>query len=173
MIDNKKFVKEINNIVSSSEKAKKLALAEIEKIDEKYRKLAEEEKKKLNVLVANLDAILKNYSDMLEPEQESEAAESVEEPAVQEEPEMVVDTIYKDNNIQEAADEVFEQEPAPAEGFENITESTWAEAFGDNMATEEPSGETAEVQDEVAEEAAVNHDTSDINNEWPMPEEWK
>ena len=184
MID--KLVKEFEKIRSSLTKSKKLILSEIDKIDDKYRKLAEEEKKSL---MANLSAVndqLKYFDNMLggaaeEPAEES-TDDAVEEPVAQEEPEMVVDTIYKENNIQDEADEVFEQETVeesfdPAKvveeaGFKEITESTWEDAFGENMAKDD-SSEDVPVEEVAEEQAETVSDTSDINDEWPMPEEWK
>lgn len=180
MVD--KLVKEFEKIRVSLNKSKKLILADIDKIDEKYRKLAQEEKKSLTESLSILNDQLKYYDKMLEGQTEDVAEDSSADETETEvvdnmpsEEEAVVDTVYPENNIQEEVDDVFEQkEDAPAEdGFKEVTESTWEEAFGDNMAIDEPSEETAEVQDEVAEEAAANQDTSDINEEWPMPEEWK
>ena len=183
MID--KLVKEFEKIRSSLTKSKKLILSEIDKIDDKYRKLAEEEKKSL---MANLSAVndqLKYFDNMLggtadEPVDES-TDDVVEEPVVVEEPEMVVDTIYQDNNVQEGADDVFEQETTdepfdPVQvveeaGFKEITESTWEDAFGENM-DKGDSSEDVPVEEVVEEATEPVADTSDINEEWPMPEKW-
>lgn len=67
---NKKFMKEIKSIFVSSEKAKKLAIAELDKIDAKYKALAEKEKAELNNVVKNLDAMLDMYRPMIESSDE-------------------------------------------------------------------------------------------------------
>ena len=52
-----KLVKEFEKIYASLGKSKKLILADIDKIDEKYHKLAQEEKKNLTESLAAFGAI--------------------------------------------------------------------------------------------------------------------
>lgn len=174
MIDNKKFLKEISNILASAEKAKKVVLAEMDKVDEKYRKLADEEKKSLNEILANLNAQMKLYGPMVNQEA---AVETTPEPAIEEE-EKVVDTVFPENNEEEpefdGAGFTEEDNTAPEAEEESktndVTDAAWADAFGDNLATDD------EVDVEVAEEAKSENGeeaASDINEDWPMPEDWK
>ena len=60
-----KLVKEFEKIYASLGKSKKLILADIDKIDEKYRKLAQEEKKSLTDNLTVLNEQMKYYATML------------------------------------------------------------------------------------------------------------
>ena len=71
MVD--KLVKEFEKIRVSLNKSKKLILADIDKIDEKYRKLAQEEKKSLTESLSILNDQLKYYDKMLEGQAEDVA----------------------------------------------------------------------------------------------------
>lgn len=102
-----KLTREFAKIQSSLNKSKKLILADIEKIDEKYRKLAQEEKKNLNDSLSVLNEQLKYYKKMLGDEAEiisdDVAEEDVDTPkeefAEQElEEDVIEDTIFPDNN---------------------------------------------------------------------------
>ena len=176
MIDNKKFLKEISNIIASAEKAKKVVLAEMDKVDEKYRKLADEEKKNLNEILANLNSQIKLYAPIVN----QETAEAVVADTAVEEEEKVVDTVFPENNEEEDEAPEFDgagfteaDNATPAEEPEetsNVDDAAWADAFGDNLAKDD------EVDVEVADEAKSENggdDLGDINEEWPVPEEWK
>lgn len=94
-IENKKLAKEFKNIVTSSEKAKKVIVSELDKIDAKYKALADKEKAELNDALKNLEAMIAAYAPMLEEEVVSEEAaddslpfdETVNEDAVEQEEE--------------------------------------------------------------------------------------
>ena len=119
-IDNKKLAKEFATIFASTNKAKQLAVAELGKIDEKYRKLAEKEKESLNETVKMLDTQLNYYGNLLG----LNAGETPVQEEVAEEPEVVgnlevkedeiVDTIFPENNEEEVKNET-EVVEAPVE----------------------------------------------------------
>lgn len=145
--DNKKLIKEINTIIASSAKAMELTRQEIEKVDAKYRALAEKEKADLEKLLKMQEGQISAYKAMVgitdEPAPEPEQPESAEG--------KVTDTIFPENNepedaveeTPEAKEQKQESEPEQAE------EPDWGDA--DESAT------------------AVNDD-----DDWPEePEEWK
>lgn len=71
MNDIKKSPKDILNILNETLKAKMIVISEMEKVDEKYRKLAEEEKKRLWETLLNLDAQIKLYGPLMTSEDNS------------------------------------------------------------------------------------------------------
>lgn len=183
-ITNKKLLKNFKSILSSSVSAKEILTSELEKIDEKYRKLAEAEKSDIAEQMAILDDQIKLYSALLT----DTTQENVVEETVSAEEEAVVDTIYEDNNVEDSSEEDVTQqeldslsehleESAGVATEDNIDDSAWADAFGDNLATEEESSDVAveEVVEESAEETAATETTEkeDVSDEWPMPEDWK
>ncbi len=139
MLDNKKFLKEISNILTAADKAKKVVLSEMDKIDEKYRKMAEEEKKKLNAILANLNEQIKLYSPMVNDDDTvqdtEESADVPEETTVPEEPK-VVDEIFPENNesSEEPVEEPVEPSPVP-EAIESDEADDWSSS--DDEASEE------------------------------------
>lgn len=183
----KKLLKEIRSILSASEKAKKIALAELEKIDEKYKALAESEKSELKRTVAMLDAQISAYGPMLQEESEEKTdAETAPDSPESESEEKVVDTLFEDNNAEESSeseedteseseekDEVrvsgfsVETENPEGEATESDTESPWEEAESTESAEAfESSEETGNAE---SEEGELNTDDG-----WPeLPEEWK
>lgn len=186
-----KLVKEFEKIRTSIAKSKKLVLSDIDKIDEKYRKLAQEEKKTLTENLAVLNEQLKYYDKMLdgEPivEETDEKSEYVEPDPVEEAPEMTIqDTIFPENNEPEVKEETKEEEkPVDSDAQED---AEWDDKI--------QSGEIKEVEskEEVAENTeSANNDwfgeenaesskkedeepvpviTTD-DNDWPIPEDWK
>lgn len=167
--------KEFSKIYASCNKAKQGAVAEIGKIDEKYRKMAEEEKKQLNELVKTLEEQMKLYAGYLGLDKDDEATETpepapaeempdttVQEP--EEEEEKIVDTIFPDN-----LDDVKE-EPAPVEEVpagENAEQPEWTST---DPAEEWPVEEEHNQEEEKKEPILVTDDESG----WPeFPAEWK
>lgn len=123
-----KLAKEFEKIRASLAKSKKLIVADIDKIDEKYRRLAQEEKKSLTESLAVLNEQLKYYDKMLGDEQVQEEPEAEEhEDFVQREPatdlpepkeeaeKPIEDTIFPENNEPEP-------EPIKEEKVENVVE---------------------------------------------------
>lgn len=154
---NKKFMKEIKSIFVSSEKAKKLALAELDKIDAKYKALAEKEKAELNNVVKNLDAMLDMYRPLIE---------SSDEP--------VIDSTV-DDTLPFSDDDVVEEQEVAEEPTETVAEEPVIEA--EVPAEQEPefdgAGFTAEDNNEpemVAEEQSVeeseDEQSEDEDDEW-------
>ena len=151
MLENKKLLKEIKTLLVSSEKAKKLAVAELDRIDAKYKALAEKEKSSLNETIKMLDSQLKLYGQIIVEDTdipETELVETIQTddtPVTEPEPkaaedEVVKDTIFDDNN-----DET--DEPEETEDVSDDTESS----------------------DEPKEDVPVMSD----DDGWPdIPEEW-
>ena len=117
-----KLAKEFEKIRASLAKSKKLIVADIDKIDEKYRRLAQEEKKSLTENLAILNEQLKYYDKMLGNEVETEDAkdESVEvetaEATLETEVESTIeDTIFPENNEPEL-------EPVKEDKVEEVVE---------------------------------------------------
>ncbi len=158
-ITNKKLLKNFKSILSSSVAAKEIVASEIEKVDEKYRKLAEAEKSDLTEQMKVLDDQIKLYSSLVqgnEPEQQEAPAE-----------EKVVDTVFPENNAEE--DEVAEEDTAIVEAEEETeetsedTEDVHHNGEGDIVWPEDDE-ETEEEPDEDAEEEGDG---------WPEePQEW-
>lgn len=136
-ITNKKLLKNFKTILASSISAKEIVASEIEKVDEKYRKLAEAEKADLNAQLKALDAQITNFQNILGSD--SEAVD--ETPATEEK---VVDTVFPENNVEEEETE----EVAPEEESEGSSEEgdiVWPEDKAEEQEeTAEPEGETAE-----------------------------
>lgn len=102
-----KLAKEFEKIRASLAKSKKLILADIDKIDDKYRRLAQEEKKSLTESLGILNEQLKYYDNMLGGSSENAEDTFVEEQKSEEEP-TIQDTIFPENNEPEEHEEVKE-----------------------------------------------------------------
>lgn len=158
--DNKKLIKEINTIIASSTKAMEITKQEIEKVDAKYRALADKEKAELEKLLRMQEGQISAYKAMVcftdEPEApvvEDTANKVVEEAEKEPVEEKVVDTIFPENNEEETEEETSEGEAAEPE--------TASESKPENAETSE--WETSESQE-------INDDDDDWGDE---PEEWK
>ena len=176
-----KLAKEFEKIRASLIKSKKIILADIDKIDEKYRKLAQEEKKSLTENLSVLNGQLKYYDSMFvsnegEMKEVEEEPEEAEEEEKEEEEETVKDTLFPDNNE--------EEEEKPAEVDEETEGPDIVSAPDEPLFTAEhndsPVAEPDEESEEKEEEEEEWHEVSnedDPNPEaegWPsMPEEWK
>lgn len=183
-----KLVKEFEKIYASLGKSKKLILADIDKIDEKYRKLAQEEKKNLTESLAILNEQMKYYSTILGGNAGEAKDEVEEEPAIE-------DTIFPENNVQEEKVEttatvekieepVFETtetetENEPKEETKTIEEPDAADvvpadnsATTDDVAVEWPDNAVVEEKEVKKEEDPVAVFTTDDNG-WPIPDDWK
>lgn len=153
MITNTKLAKEFKTLLASANKAKSLAEQELEKIDAKYRALAEKEKADLNKTVKLLDAQIASYTAVIGDE---------EEPAI-------VDTVFPENN-----ETVREETPA-----ENPVEETVQETEQPTEVTEMLTSPIEEEAEQPAEfetdpEALDWSGSNSDSDEWPeMAEEWK
>lgn len=193
MIDNKKLAKEFANIYASTNKAKQITVAEIGKIDEKYRRLAEEEKKNLNETVKMLDAQLEFYGNLLglntpaeQPQektpavQEEVAPEVVEETEEVEREEKIVDTIFEENNEEAEAEEEPEVETT-AKDLDAEEDAEWEERIESGELKQVEPVQTDEFSDIWPEESAApaeetedKKETVEEEDEWPeMPQEWQ
>ena len=162
---NKKLIKEIKTLIESSTKAMNLAKSEVDKIDAKYKALAEKEKAELKGTIKFFEEQVSKYTAMVKEETEAQGEETEE---------AVTDTIFPENNETEeeetpATTNAVEPLEAPAE----TTVETPAKSVEESTAAVEefPADETEwEVSSETpAADAAV-----DEEEEWPaMPEEWK
>lgn len=170
MTDNKKLLKEFANIYASCNKAKQGAIAEIGKIDEKYRKLAEEEKKQLNELVKAIDSQMEMYGNYLglnkakelvgATHEDTEISDAVEEPV---ENEKVVDTIFPENN---------EEKPEESEGKDE--QSVSKQGFDSDIDKQTLSDVFEEAQENMKAEAAMEwpEDKKEVELEEPAGDEW-
>ena len=170
-----KLTKEFEKIRVSLTKSKKIILADIDKIDEKYRKLAQEEKKSLTEGLSVLNEQLKYYDNMLKGVKIEEEAPA-EEAAEEEEEETVKDTLFPDNN------EENEEEPKETEKVAEVTGLPDGAPASDNPVSDTESDDIPDgtpVADPATEEdewqVVSNEDPVDSSAEgWgPMPEEWK
>ena len=154
IITNKKLAKEIKSIFESSDKAKKLALLELDKIDAKYKALAEKEKKSLNDTIKFLDSQLALYGPMLSGTEQTEEEPEQEESVVEEE-EKVVDLFA-------------EQESEETEETEEAEEESTEEEV-----PEEP--EEASPSSDVDVESVFgpsNGSSATTGDDWSEPQEW-
>lgn len=150
-IENKKLAKEFKNIVASSEKAKKVIVSELDKIDAKYKALAEKEKAELNDALKNLETMIAAYAPMLESEPASD--------------EVVDDALPFDETVEDVVDEAeaeaevveAEKEDEPEVDGAGFTEE-------DNVKPEEELEDLPEDEEEKSE---------DSDDEWgSFPKEW-
>lgn len=190
--------KEFSKIYASCNKAKQGAIAEIGKIDEKYRKMAEEEKKQLTELVKNLEEQMKMYAVYLGLNKDDEATETLEPAPAEEMPDMtakkeeeaepvIVDTIFRENNepeevaepapVIEGADEPAgdpvpdESAPAPKD-LDAEEDAEWDKRIesGELKEVQWPDEQTAEEPKEEKKEPVL---VVDDETGWPaFPEGW-
>lgn len=119
MIDNKKYLKDVSSMYATAQRVKKYVMAELEKIDEKYRKIIAEEKGKLNEQLMVLNAQIKFYADIVNPEEMpvEQTSEKTEKEVVEEAEPVIADTIFPENNEPEEVtepDSVAEDAGKPA-----------------------------------------------------------
>lgn len=119
-----KLAKEFEKIRTSLAKSKKLILADIEKIDEKYRRLAQEEKKTLTENLGILNEQLKYYDNMLGGVSENAEDTSVEEQKSEEEP-TIQDTIFPENNEPEEPEKQEEVKETKAVDLDAEEDAEW------------------------------------------------
>lgn len=157
--ENKKLIKEINTIIASSTKAMEITRQEIEKVDAKYKALADKEKADLEKLLKMQEGQISAYKSMVcftdEPEAPAEKTANgvVEETEKEPVEEKVVDTIFPENNEEETS----EEETSEDETAEPETASE-----------PKPEAETSEWG--ASESQEINDDDDDWGDE---PEEWK
>lgn len=156
--DNKKLIKEINTIIASSTKAMEITKQEIEKVDAKYKALADKEKADLEKLLRMQEGQISAYKTMVcftdepKPVAEETTNKAVEETGNEPVEEKVVDTIFPENNEEDTEEEISEGEATEPE---TASES-------------KPEAETSEW--ETSESQEINDDDDDWGDE---PEEWK
>lgn len=176
MIDNKKYLKDVASMYSTAQRVKKYVVAELDKIDEKYRKIIAEEKKRLNEQLEVLNAQIKFYAGIVSPEEtpapEDSEPKAEQTPAVEEEP-VITDTIFPENNEPEeivepdpmaedagepAGDTVLD-EPAPApKDLDAEEDAEWTERI-----------ESGELKEVAFEES--NTETEGDPSQWPEYQE--
>lgn len=160
LTNNKKLTKEFKNIIASITNTKNLAIQELDKIDAKYKALAEKEKSELNKTVKLLETQLSAYAALTEEEQE---------PAI-------TDTIFPENNVSEEKEQTTAEplESTPETIDVNLDESTAeeiAEAFKETAPIVEDVWEQASSEETPKEEIAET--SSEDEDGWPdQPEEW-
>lgn len=148
--DNKKLLKEFAAIYAASNRAKQAAVAELGRIDEKYKRLAEEEKKSLNELVESLDKQLAFYGPLLGNDADAKAPKAEEpvteegasnEPEKQPEPEeepVIQDTLFPENNEPDENEVPAEPDPVAEDAGDHDAVSAGSEP----AAAEEPADGT-------------------------------
>ena len=157
MID--KIVKEYERIYSSISKSKKLIVADIDRIDEKYRKLAQEEKKSLTENLAILNEQLKYYESMLGKNAVVEDT-TVEEPKEEEE-EKIQDTIFPENNEESEEEKKEAEDEKISEDLNNAIEEEKQEIVEQEASATEPESQFEES----------NTQEEGDPNQWPVYEE--
>lgn len=168
-----KLAKEFEKIRASLSKSKKLILADIDKIDEKYRRLAQEEKKSLTENLGILNEQLKYYDNMLEGVPENVEDTSVEEQKPEEEP-TIQDTIFPENNEPEEPEKKEEVKEAKAVNLDAEEDAEWEKKIqsGEIKAVNTDAVVTEDVpQPEQAENATVAvEDIPQLNEpDWSDP----
>ena len=171
-------VKEMLDIFNSKINSFK---SDMEAIDAKYRKLADEEKKELKANLADIKAQQKVWQKMFNSFETTVVSEvlgssfeststidtevTVTPETVEPAEEMVVDTIYEDNNIQEPFADDIPEDAAP----EQTEEVPVSEEQPEEVVVDEPGEESA------ANDVFDPNEVQDIIDEtWPeYPEEWK
>ena len=168
MIDNKKYLKDVSSMYSTAQRVKKYVVAELDKIDEKYRKIIAEEKKKLNEQLEVLNAQIKFYAGIVNPEDAPAEEKTEETPA--EEPkeeveEKIQDTIFPENNVEEKEETDEERH----ERFEKEDEEMAEEL---QEVIEEEEQELADAGPEVQKEFIESNTQEEGDpNQWPEYEE--
>lgn len=165
LTNNKKLTKEFKNIIASMTNAKNLAIQELDKIDAKYKALAEKEKTELSKTVKLLETQLAAYASLTE--------EETTEPTI-------TDTIFPENNAsgEKETNEVEQLAPLPEEITINLDESAAeeiTEAFEEENTPviEDVWNNSSEAETETSSEESSNEVTSTEEDEWPeQPEEW-
>lgn len=180
--------KEFSKIYASCNKAKQGAVAEIGKIDEKYRKMAEEEKKQLAELVKNLEEQMKLYAGYLGLEKgEQPVAEENTQPAEEQEGK-ITDTIFPDNlddEVVKKEEDVVEEQKKEVKDLDAEEDAVWEEkiASGELKKVEQPEWTSTdpaedwpveEQPEEKKEEEKEPILVTDDETGWPeFPAEWK
>lgn len=134
-------------------------------IDEKYRKLADEEKKEVVETIKLVKAQIKSLSRMRDANESDKVEDEPQDNPVEEE-ERVVDNLFPENNVEKAIDE-FVVEADPSVVDEAVKEEPVISA--------EPEGKPEETADEwpVEDNEPVQESDQD-DDAWPaFPEEWK
>lgn len=175
---NKKFISELKNIIASTDKAKKVALAEIDKIDAKYKALAEKEKASLSKTVKLLESQLSMYNDMIKTDDESAEPEETTPNAAEQIPEkeqLIEDTVFPENN-----ETVFDTEESSADDTQKTettddVEDTESVEWPDDTSTEDTVAPSEpETNDSENTEESEDESEDKSEDEWPeFPEEWK
>ena len=160
-ITNPKIIKNINSIFANCESAKQLVVAEIAKIDAKYKALAEKEKAALLQTVKDLDKILAMNSitqasaaEDMEIEGQNEEQTASEDTDTRESTDVEIFDYPEEKNVEDEEDVVVDEEANDDE-----TEDSEEQNEDDEWDEEETEDKTGESSDE---------------NEWgDMPEEFR
>lgn len=176
-----KLAKEFEKIRTSLAKSKKLILVDIDKIDEKYRRLAQEEKKSLTESLGILNDQLKYYDNMLGGVAEAVEEATADEQKTEEEP-VIQDTIFPENNEpemkEEVVDPVVEEEESQLEKKEdgmtkeNVVEVLEAAGLK-NIETEVETNDVKTTVEDAPNEQAIE-DIPELNSpDWSNPDNVK
>ena len=168
---NKKLTKEIKAIITATENAKALAQTELDKIDAKYKALADKEKAELTKTVKFLNSQLATYVTLLGEEKES----------------AITDTVFPENNETESVEDADSETSVVNTDNATHTKSSNTEAKTEEITVDEKAVETiAEAFSEESTESTESNvssdavtettesNTDDLGDIWPEEiEEWK
>lgn len=159
-----KLAKEFEKIRTSLAKSKKLILADIDKIDEKYRRLAQEEKKSLTESLGILNDQLKYYDNMLGGVAEAVEEAPADEQKTEEEPK-IQDTIFPENNESEETEKQEEVKEAEVNTDAVVTEDVPQPEKAADVKNIETMAEDAPSEQAIEDIPELNSpDWSDPNN---------
>ena len=153
----KQIKDKVNAILEGFEEDLKNLEEQKSHIDEKYRKLADEEKREVVETIKILKAQIKSLSRMRDANESDKVEDEPQENPVEEE-ERVVDNLFPENNV--------ENEPAVVE--EAVNDEPVIPAEPDVKPVETADEWPVENNDEPVQESDQDDDA------WPaFPEEWK
>ena len=144
----KKELSLVQEMCDSYRKACEQTKAELDAIDEKYRKIIEDEKKSLKEQLSEIKAQQKVWEKMLNNLIPNEA-EAAPVEKKEDEPEVVVDTLFPENNEELPAEEeipaeepVKEDTAVALEDFPFASEEKHTEKVAEAVEEEDPFGDT-------------------------------
>lgn len=181
-----KNLKTLNGILKGYRDSMNKAEKEVKTIDEKYKKLAEQEKKDLTATIANCKKeiafwekpIIKRYGKSIDELLSNPAESETAEPTDEQEEEVVDDLPFGDE--EQVVDEQATEEPEV--GVNPVEESAEETVFDQNEAepkeTDEPQNEETTTTEESSEdnwpeeESKESTEKKEEDDDWGFPQEW-
>lgn len=165
----KQIKDKVNDILEGFEADLKDLEEQKSHIDEKYRKMAEEEKKEIVETIKLVKAQIKSLSRMRDATESDKVEDEPDDTPVEEE--KVIDTIFPENNEEPVIEVVDKQVVEEDAANDSVVVE---EAVTEDKKSDEETSETVETV-ETAENAEWPFDNGDDKEEdgWPeFPEEW-